>query len=118
MAYRVGAGKGLTAGHGYVLVTEHPDDEPRSMFILNRDMRKQNADTLQIVEEFADLAADTNIEFRLAQLDPNGNCTNGIVRLASPLTYQGNYDMKLLSNWSVRARKSKCSSSGMSPILR
>ena len=70
-----------------------------AMFILNRDMRKQNADTLQIVEEFADLAADSHIEFRLAQLDPNGNCTNGIVRLASPLTYQGNFDMKLLSNW-------------------
>ncbi len=48
--------------------------------ILNRDFRKLNADTTSIVTEFKPLAADCNIEFRLASKDPNGRCTNGITR--------------------------------------
>ncbi|MBK9284844.1 MAG: T9SS type A sorting domain-containing protein [Sphingobacteriaceae bacterium] len=48
--------------------------------ILNRDFRKLNADTTSIVTEFKNLAADCEIEFRLATKDPNGNCTNGITR--------------------------------------
>lgn len=48
--------------------------------ILNRDFRKLNADTTSIVTEFKPLAADCNIEFRLATKDPNGKCTNGITR--------------------------------------
>lgn len=48
--------------------------------ILNRDFRKLNADTNVIVTEFKPLAADCNIEFRLATKDPNGKCTNGITR--------------------------------------
>ena len=34
-AYKLGAGKGLTAGKGYVLSVEYPDDQPRSFIILN-----------------------------------------------------------------------------------
>jgi hypothetical protein len=46
--------------------------------ILNRDYRKQNADTINIYPPF--VPADTKIEFRLASKDTNGNCTTGIVR--------------------------------------
>lgn len=35
-AYRIGAGKGLKAGNAYVLTVEYPDNQPRTMFILNR----------------------------------------------------------------------------------
>ena len=35
-AYRMGEGKGLKAGHAYVLAVEFPEDKPRTMFILNR----------------------------------------------------------------------------------
>lgn len=63
--------------------------------ILNEDFRLLNADASQIVAPFDTLAADAEIEFRLAQLDPNGNCTNGIERIQSMETYNGLDDCKL-----------------------
>ncbi len=80
------------------------------MNILNRDFRKLNADTSQIVAPFDSIAADCNIEFRLAQLDPEGNCTDGIERIASLETYVGDDGSKLhqwprdkyLNVWVVR----------------
>lgn len=60
--------------------------------ILNIDFRKLNADTTQIVPEFKPLAADIEIEFRLATIDPDGNCTNGIIRHNTPATnFDGSY---------------------------
>jgi hypothetical protein len=63
--------------------------------ILNKDFRKQNADTTAILAPFVPLSADTRIEFRLAQLDPNGNCTNGIDRVFSHKTNGGDDGSKL-----------------------
>jgi PKD repeat protein len=57
-----------------------------AMYILNRDFRKQNADTSQIYTDFKNLAADVNFEFRLATKDPSGKCTNGITRHYDPNT--------------------------------
>jgi PKD repeat protein len=57
--------------------------------ILNKDYQKLNSDTNQVQTEFKPLIADVNVEFRLAQKDPNGNCTNGIDRVYSYRTYQG-----------------------------
>jgi hypothetical protein len=62
---------------------------------LNEDFRKRNADTIQTVPEFRPIAADCEIEFRLAQLDPFGQPTNGIERIASPYTNKGNDSAKL-----------------------
>jgi len=71
-----------------------------AMDILNRDFAMQNEDLENVVEEFTDVvSADINIEFKLAQRDPNGNCTNGIMRVQSPLTDSGDEDMKDLSRW-------------------
>jgi PKD repeat protein len=68
--------------------------------VLNRDFRKLNSDTIAIVDEFVDIAADSYIEFRLATIDPEGNCSSGINRIVSDLTNDGyNSDIKLLSNW-------------------
>ena len=39
--------------------------------IINQDFRKMNADTTQVVAAFKALVADCEIEFKLAQLDPN-----------------------------------------------
>ncbi len=66
--------------------------------ILNEDFRKQNADTTIIVPAFQGIAADAEIEFRLANLDPNGNCTNGIDRIYSYETYVGD-DGSKLNSW-------------------
>ena len=56
--------------------------------ILNEDFRKLNADITDVVPAFQGIAADCEIEFRLATKDPNGNCTNGIDRIVTPLTHQ------------------------------
>ena len=37
---------------------------------MNRDFRKLNPDTADVITEFEDIAADSEIEFRLAQIDP------------------------------------------------
>jgi hypothetical protein len=51
--------------------------------VLNEDFRRLNADRFNTPGAFAGAAADPNIEFRLACMDPNGNPTNGITRTAS-----------------------------------
>ena len=66
--------------------------------ILNRDYRKQNADTADIIPEFVSLAADVEIEFRLATLDSAGNCTNGIERIYSYRTNLAD-DLAKLNPW-------------------
>ncbi len=48
--------------------------------ILNTDYRKNNSDTNLIVQQFKLLASDCNVEFKLASIDPQGNCTTGITR--------------------------------------
>jgi len=63
--------------------------------ILNEDFRKLSYDTASIVNVFKPIAADCEIEFRLATLDPNGNCTTGIDRIASLLTYNADDNSKL-----------------------
>ncbi len=47
---------------------------------LNRDFRRLNEDTANILEEFKHLAADIEVEFCLATRDPNGFPTTGITR--------------------------------------
>ena len=66
---------------------------------LNKDYRRLNADTVNTPSPFKPLSADCNIEFRLAQLDPNGNCTDGIVRVFSTETNLAHDDTKALSYW-------------------
>ena len=48
--------------------------------VLNEDYRRLNENASQTREEFLEFAGDPNIEFFLADIDPNGNPTNGIVR--------------------------------------
>lgn len=67
--------------------------------ILNEDFNKENPDWPNARAQFQDRVADVGIRFRLAQRDPEGNCTNGITRTVSPLTFQGNYEMTQLVQW-------------------
>lgn len=66
---------------------------------VNLQYRKLNPDTNQIVSAFQSIAADAGIEIRLAQIDPNGNCTSGITRTVSSLTYPGDHQVKSLIQW-------------------
>lgn len=60
-----------------------------ALAILNRDYRKLNADTADVVSAFAGIVADCEIEFRLAQKDALGNCVSGITRTFSSTTNVG-----------------------------
>lgn len=54
---------------------------------MNEDYQKLNASIANVNPIFAGIAADTQLEFRLARLDPDGNCTEGITRTVDPITY-------------------------------
>lgn len=63
--------------------------------ILNEDYRKLNSDISLVVSSFTGVTADCEIEFKLAQKDPSGNCTNGIDRIFSSETNVGDDGSKL-----------------------
>jgi PKD repeat protein len=63
--------------------------------VMNEDFRLLNADTNLIIPQFKQIATDCQIEFRLATIDPNGNCTNGIDRIVTPLTENADDNSKL-----------------------
>lgn len=67
--------------------------------ILNEDFNKQNPDWPNVRPEFLDIVAEVGIEFRLAQKDPWGDCTNGITRTVSTQTYSGDFEMTQLIQW-------------------
>lgn len=48
--------------------------------VLTEDFRKQNADVSTVPAAFSALATDARIEFALADVDPDGNPTDGITR--------------------------------------
>ena len=60
-----------------------------ALFILNRDYRKQNADTATVQIDFQGMPGDVEIEFVLATKAPNGACFKGITRTANALSYDG-----------------------------
>lgn len=70
--------------------------------ILNQDFQKLNSDTSNTRSAFKSLAADMDIEFKLARIDPNGNCTEGITRTFSYLTDGGDDAVKALVRWDYR----------------
>lgn len=67
--------------------------------ILNQDFRKLNADVSLVPSAFAGLVADCEIQFCLAQRDPNGNATTGIVRKQTSVTsFSTNDNIKRSAN--------------------
>ena len=67
--------------------------------VINLDYRRLNADTTDTRAIFKNVAADVDIEFRLARLDPNGNCTDGITRTQTNKAIDANDNVKPLSHW-------------------
>jgi PKD repeat protein len=66
--------------------------------VINADFNMLNGDISQVVSSFQGIIGDAEIEFQLAQKDPNGNCTNGIDRIVTPLT-TGAHDNAKLNQW-------------------
>ena len=54
--------------------------------VLNEDFRRLNADASNTPSLFASVAADAEIQFCLASVDPSGNPTNGITRTPTSVT--------------------------------
>ena len=54
---------------------------------------------------------DTEVEFCLAKLTPDGRCTNGIVRIQSTLTNHLTYQRAQLKNLSYWYKPNQCPSS-------
>jgi hypothetical protein len=76
------------------------DDQINSQIdVLNEDYRRLNADRVNTPNDFLSKAADYNIEFRLACLDPNGNPTNGIVRkYTQSQSFSATFDPRGIAN--------------------
>ncbi|MEZ4938885.1 MAG: M43 family zinc metalloprotease [Crocinitomicaceae bacterium] len=71
--------------------------------VLNIDYNRLNADSVNwrntVDAPFQPRVGDIQVTFKLAKLDPNGNCTNGIVRVNAPhLTYNADDAVKSSSN--------------------
>lgn len=64
--------------------------------VLNEDFRRQNADTVNTRSIFAGVAADVEVEFKLAKKDAFGNCTEGITRTQSALSIDARDNVKSL----------------------
>ena len=60
---------------------------------VNRDYSRQGNDTNTIDALFEPLYENSHMHFALAQKDPNGNCTNGIVHHYDPKTNWSNADL-------------------------
>lgn len=66
---------------------------------MNIDYNLQNADTADIFPLFKSRAADCQIEFRLARIDTNGNCTSGIIHHFDPQTNFGYFNTMSKYAW-------------------
>jgi len=72
--------------------------------VLNEDFRKLNADAANTPSVFAPLVADCELNFCLAQRDPNGNATTGIERrLTSTTSFSTNDAVKYYSSGGLNA---------------
>ncbi len=69
--------------------------------ILNQEFNRLQPDTVLTPSAFKPNASPFNVEFRMATIDPNGKCTNGIDRVYSSLSNCSfeEDDAKALSYW-------------------
>lgn len=82
-------------GDGFVSKADIDD----AILTLNEDFQRLNSDASSTRSQFAPYAADFQVEFRLAHKDPNGACTEGIVRVESPLSVDAGNAVKGVSIW-------------------
>ncbi len=92
--------------------------------ILNEDFNLQNPDASNLRAIFQNVQANVEVKFELAKKDDNGNCTDGINRIYTPLSVDANprnqvktlvqWDPdKYLNIWVVKSIISSSSSTGL-----
>jgi PKD repeat protein len=79
-----------------------PDKNVEDMMRRLNDDFRNLSDTSGLRDVFYGLPADIKVEFRLAQIDPNGNCTNGITRTFSSATENARDNVKSLIRWNTK----------------
>jgi len=91
----------------HVIHTNGPENISREQIldqvrILNQDFNFLNPNRSKIRSQFTAVAADCQIDFKLANIDPAGKCTDGINRVYSPFGVevdQANAKVKSLVRW-------------------
>ncbi|MEZ5015387.1 MAG: M43 family zinc metalloprotease [Chitinophagales bacterium] len=81
--------------HDYGPENISDDQIYNAMENINADYSKTNDDFDETVADFVGIAANCQIEFRLAQRQLSGTCTDGIDRIPSMLTYAAGDEAKL-----------------------
>ena len=66
---------------------------------INEDFQGINDDLSEVIPAFDSIKGFPNFEFRLATKDPDGNCTYGVTRTASPWTENSGSKVMPLANW-------------------
>jgi len=66
-----------------------------AMRVINREFNAADPDSVDLVPEYDTLHANIRIEFKLAAIDPLGNCTNGIDHIYSHETRVGDAASKI-----------------------
>jgi len=82
--------------HGYGAENISKEQIEDAIARLNIDFQKLNSDTVPGVNTWAgfnSLRANCNFEFRLAKIDPNGNCTEGVDRKYDERTNYAYYNL-------------------------
>lgn len=90
----------------HVMHTYGPDNISKAqclnaMDILNECFQKRNADTADVIQLFKPIIGDVQCQFRLANIDPAGNCTDGITRTYTTLTNSADNSIKSLIIWNT-----------------
>jgi PKD repeat protein len=88
----------------HVIHTYGPENISREQIVdqirvLNEDFSRTNADKTNTRSIFEGDAAECDVEFRLATIDPSGNCTDGVTRTYSELTSETRDEVKTLIRW-------------------
>ena len=71
----------------------------------NEELRGQNSNLSSVTAPFNNIIGDPQFELRLAKIDHQGNCTDGITRTQSELTYGAGENVKSLINWNTGSRR-------------
>jgi len=69
--------------------------------IINEDYKLLNSDVSDIIPQFQGIVGNPQVEFRLARKDPNNQCTDGITRTVSSLTFSAGDNVKDLISWNT-----------------
>ena len=67
--------------------------------LMNEDFNGTSPDLNNVIDEFQSIIGNTNLTYKLARIDPNGNCTEGITRTFWEGTGSANDDAKQIVFW-------------------